>query len=164
MHMDDKQEKVKRIAASLDLQKRVGTGIISESEVKRAQQVIDTNEVDFAPIARPYLKEINALVSSALSSGDYAALDLKAFSKPVMNLKANAATFKYQLVSDLTGTVLFFLESLAKADKKVLQIIDLLHKTLLLVVAREMKGDGGKDGQALYMAFSELCRTYKPKD
>ncbi|MBI2234997.1 MAG: hypothetical protein HYU57_08475, partial [Micavibrio aeruginosavorus] len=70
----------------------------------------------------------------------------------------NAATFNYPLISGLTGIVLTFLEDARRYDKKVLQIVDLLHKTILLVLARKMTGDGGTQGMALQEAFRDLCQ------
>ena len=79
-----------------------------------------------------------------------------------MNLKANAGAFKYGFVSGMTGTVLMFLETIERPDKKVVQIVDILHKTILLALAYQMKGDGGKNGAALQAAFEAVCKKYKP--
>jgi hypothetical protein len=42
------------------------------------------------------------------------------------------------------------------------QIVDLLHKTVLIVIAKNMKGDGGREGRSLASAFEELCRKFMP--
>lgn len=153
---------VKVIKASTELQQKVGTGSIDDHKVQIAQQVINENKVDFAPIARPHLEELRRLIAeTSKSRGDKSDREvLRALMTPTMNIKANAATFNYPLISGLTSIVLTFLEDARRYDKKVLQIVDLLHKTILLVLARKMTGDGGVEGKALQVAFQELCQKF----
>lgn len=153
-------EEAKRIKASLELQKRVGTGTIDERKVEKAQDVIKNNKVDFAPIAKPHLDELSRAIKSSmgLKNPPNQKEILESYMTPIMNIKANAATFNYSLVSGLAGGVLTFLEDVGKYDKRVVQIVDLLYKTILLVLARKMAGDGGNEGKALLMAFHEVCQ------
>lgn len=155
----------KVIKASLELQKRVGSGTIEDHKVQQAQKVISENKIDFGPIARPHLEELRRLVSQfSESRGDMSDREImQALMSPTMNIKANAATFNYPLISGLTGIVLTFLEDARRYDKKVLQIVDLLHKTILLVLARKMTGDGGAQGMALQEAFRDLCQKFVRK-
>lgn len=155
-------KKARTIKANKELQMKVGTGQVDERVVDAAQKVIEENTVDFAPVAKPELDALQKALDEArkdMSDGDAVLESLKT---PIMNLKANAATFKYKFISDLTGTVLMFLENVSKPDKKILQIVDVLHKTILLSLAYNMQGDGGAHGKVLLEAFSKLCQKYKP--
>ncbi len=153
-------EEAKRIKADLKLQKKVGTGTIDERKVEKAQDVIKTNKVDFAPIAKPHLDELSLAIkgSTGLKNPDNSKEILESYMTPIMNIKANAATFNYSLISGLAGTVLTFLEDVGKYDRKVVQIVDLLYKTILLILARKISGDGGGEGKALLGAFHEVCQ------
>lgn len=152
-------EKARVIAASKELQQRIGTGEIDANTVKRAQTVMDSNKVDFGPLARPYLTALSSAVSDARQKkGTLDKQTLETISTPIMNLKANAATFNYSLISALGGVVLNFLESHDKPGRKTLQVVDLLNKTIMLIVARKMTGDGGEIGAALQKAFKDVCR------
>ena len=156
----NEQEDVKRIKASLELQKKVGTGSIDEKKVEKAQDVIKNNKVDFAPIAKPHLDELSQAIKNSMAvkgAGDHKDV-LESYMTPIMNIKANAATFNYSLISGLAGTVLTFLEDVGRYDRKVAQIVDLLYKTILLILARKISGDGGPDGKALLGAFHEVCQ------
>jgi hypothetical protein len=149
----------KTIAASRELQKRVGTGEIDEKVVKKAQTVMDNNTVDFGPLARPYLTALTTAVADARKvPGVMDKKTVETLSVPIMNLKANAATFNYSLISGLTGVVLTFIESHEKPGRKTLQVVELLNKTIMLLVARKMTGDGGEIGMALQKAFKDVCR------
>jgi hypothetical protein len=165
MQTSRETDEAKIIKASLELQSRIGTGSIEEHRVQQAQKVINENKVEFAPIAKPHLDELNRLiVETSKSRGDKSDKDvLQALMTPIMNIKANAATFNYPLISGLTGIVLTFLEDVKRYDKKVLQIVDLLYKTILLALARKMTGDGGAQGKALQIAFHELCQKFVKK-
>lgn len=155
---------IKIIKASLELQQKVGSGSIAEEKIRQAQNVINENKVDFAPIAKPQLDILLSAIRDAQNyeSGNDRAV-LQSFSTPIMNIKANAATFNYPVISGLSGIVLTFLEDAKRFDKKAVQVVDLLHKTILLVLARKISGDGGRDGKALQLAFQELCRKFSKK-
>lgn len=159
-HSTASDDEAKRIKANLDLQKKVGTGAIDEKKVARAQEVIKNNKVDFAPIAKPHLDELSKAIKSSLglTNPDSPKAILESYMTPIMNIKANAATFNYSLISGLAGTVLTFLEDVGKYDRKVVQIVDLLYKTILLILARKMAGDGGGEGKALLGAFHDVCQ------
>lgn len=158
--MEDRPE-ARKIKASKKLQMKVGTGKIDDKVVKQAQKTLEENKVDFAPIAMPHLNEIRDRVAEVKKSGKYGETSIEEFSMPIMNLKANAGSFDYETVGDMASTVLMFLENLDKLDKKVVQIIDLLHKTVLLIIAKEMKGKNHPEGKALIAAFQEVCQKYK---
>lgn len=148
---------VKKIEADKKLQQRVGTGKIDEQVVEKAQKVIDTNQVDFGPLAKPFLDELKMALET-VDEKETTKEIMESISMPIMNLKANAGTFKFELISGLTGTVLNFLENIKEPDKKVYQIVDLLTKTIQLILAYKMTGDGGPNGKALMAAFAEVCQ------
>ena len=157
-------EKVKIIKATKALQQKAGLGNLDEKLVQEAQKVINESTVDFVSLARPQLSLLQEATSACLKKG--AALDelaMESIKTPIMNIKANAATFNYPSVSKISETVLLFLESQPKLDRKMVLIVSLLHKTLLLMLARKMSGDGGAEGQALHIAFAEVCRKYQKK-
>ncbi len=162
------QNDIKVIKASLELQQKVGTGTIAEEKVRQAQEVMNKNRVDFAPIAKPQLDTLLSAIRAAQNyhggnDNDRDKAVLQSFATPIMNIKANAATFNYPVISGLSGIVLTFLEDAKRFDKKAVQIVDLLHKTILLVLARKISGDGGRDGKALQLAFQELCQKLSKK-
>ncbi len=153
----------KKIKASRELQNKVGIGTIDEKKVNAAQGVMDNNKVDFGPLARPDLDRLQQAIDAARTdSGQDDKAVMQSLKTPIMNLKANAGSFNYSFVSQLTGMVLLFLEGIEKPDRKVIQIADILHKTLLLALAYQMSGDGGANGKVLLKTFEEVCRKYKP--
>ncbi len=156
-------EKSKKIKASRDLQNKVGTGKIDEKVVENAQRTMDENKVDFGPLARPDLDKLQQAIDAAKEDLSDADAVMDSLKTPIMNIKANAGAFDYQFVSELTGMILMFFEGIKKPDKKVVQIADILHKTIMLALAYNMSGDGGNNGKALVAAFAQICKKYKPE-
>ncbi|MCB9988860.1 MAG: hypothetical protein H6868_05930 [Rhodospirillales bacterium] len=159
--MDDTpKKKVTRIPASRELQSRVGTGEVDKKAIGQAQDVIENNKVDFEPIAKPYLAELRRIVQDArdgkLSGPELADL----ITQPIMNLKANAGTFNYPVISSLTGTVLMFMDTVKKVDNDIIDIADNLQKAVMVVIHQKMSGDGGPAGQALAKEFASVCQRY----
>ncbi len=147
--------------ANRSLQITVGTGKLDEQKVRESQKVIDENTTDFKPIALDCLKRLQDGITNAQSAeGDNVKAVLSGISQPVMDLKANAKMFKYDLVSILTSVMLHFLESLNKLDKNALDIVDAHLKTLRVIVIKEMKGDGGAYGKELLKELESACTRY----
>lgn len=152
---------VRIFKANRSLQATVGTGNIDEEAVKKSQKVIDENTTDFKPIALDCLKRLQeGLANAQDTEGDNMKALLSGISQPVMDLKANAKMFKYDLVSALTGVMLHFLESLEKLDKDALHIVDAHLKTVRVIVIKEMKGNGGAYGQEILKELENACNRY----
>lgn len=148
----------KRIKASEKLKRKIGTGQIDDAKILAAQKVIDENDVDFREVANPDLKKLQKAIDAARQTGCDSSDIVESFKVPIMNLKANAGTFHYKFISDLTSMVLLLFEGYGTPDRKLVQIADVLHKTILLALAYQMKGDGGANGKALVAAFEEICK------
>jgi hypothetical protein len=156
---ETEEHAARTIAASKGLQQKVGTGEIDPRSVRKAQDAMDNTKVDFVELARPYLRDLSVAIAAAhMIQGTLDRGTREKLSVPIMNLKANAGAFNYGLVSTLSGIVLNFLEAHEKPGKKTLQVVELLNKTIMLLVGRKMNGDCGMIGQALEQAFQDLCR------
>ena len=80
-----------------------------------------------------------------------------------MNLKANAATFNYPLISDAAGTVLNFLDIVNALDGEIVVIADNLHKAIAVIVQQKMSGSENPAGKALVKEFKDVCKRYMDK-
>jgi hypothetical protein len=160
---NDNKKQPNVIKASLKLQQKVGSGPLEEKAVLPAQKVIDTNQVDFEPLGLSILKKLeDALVLSADPSIPMP--KVKALlTAPVMELKANAAIFKYPLIGNLANIMLHFLEALIVMDKDAVEIVRAHHKTLHMIVVRKMSGDGGDAGKHLSTELQSVCDRYYHK-
>lgn len=159
MSKDNKQD-VNVYKASKMLQQKVGAGPLDEAIVAKSQKVIDENDVDFTPLGLQFLGKLG----EALKKANDASIPMKdrkqGLTGPVMELKANAAIFKYNLIGNLANIMLSFLESTPELDKDAITIVDAHHKTLHLIVVQKMTGDGGKQGEILIHELKDACTRY----
>jgi hypothetical protein len=146
--------------ASKMLQQKVGAGPLDEAIVAKSQKVLDENDVDFTPLGLEFLGKL----ANALKQANDDSIPMKtrkqALTAPVMELKANASIFKYNLIGNLANIMLSFLESTPELDKDAITIVDAHHKTLNMIVVKKMKGDGGEHGEIFMRELKDACTRY----
>jgi len=162
--MNDYSDKpVNIIKANRMLQAKVGSGDLDEKKIAKSQAVIESDKTDFAPMAQGFFDNLE----QALNAIPETPADVKAAIQPViveiMQIKANASMFNYNLVGALAGIVLNFLENLETWDKDTFTIVDAHLKTLRLIVKNGMKGDGGEYGHQLTTELRDACQRYFAK-
>jgi len=97
MHIDMTEATAKPpkvIKANKSLQARVGTGPLDDNVVEKCQMVMDNNDVDFAPLAMEYLDKLAEAIQTAKSPDIEKSEAINNMTAPVMQLKANASTFR----------------------------------------------------------------------
>lgn len=164
--MSPSDTKPKKYKASNELERRIGKGPLDTMAVQRAQEDIDNNTIDFAPMGLEFLERLDNSIQeiktnpSALSEED----KIKNLTAPVMELKANAAIFHYELVGNLASIMLSFLESITSLDDDAVSIVSGHHDSLKLILKSSMKGNGGENGKVMEEELKGACvRYYKKK-
>ncbi|MCD8498229.1 MAG: hypothetical protein LRZ85_09310 [Alphaproteobacteria bacterium] len=159
--MESKKAKV--IKANYELQQRVGTGTLDEEKVAECEKIIQENNIDFAPMATDFLNKLAQAIQFAKSPDVDLVQAKQKMTQPVMELKANAAIFKYDLIGTLANVMLSFLEAVKTIDKTVIDIVEAHHKTLSIIVLKKMSGDGGEAGKLFEQELKEACKRYFTK-
>ena len=155
------KNQAKVIKANYKLQLKVGAGPLDEKKVLESQKIIETNQVDFAPLAIGILEKLDKALQTAQNSS-VRMHDVKAIlTAPVMELKANASIFKYGLIGNLANIMLNFLETITTMDKDAVEIVKAHHNTLHMIVVRKMSGDGGEGGKMLINELQQACDRYQ---
>ena len=148
------------IKASYILQSKVGAGPLDQEKVRESQRVIDTNRVDFVPLGLEFLDELEAILKQAKEEHMDPTELRELMTQPIMQLKANASMFKYDLIGDLANVMLSFLESIKEVDNDAHEIVEAHHKTLRAIITKRMSGNGGVHGQAFTNELKQACRRY----
>lgn len=157
---DTKPSKPRVIKASTSLKAKVGEGTLNDIVVEKCQEVMDANDVDFTPLAREYLDKLGEAIITAKSSDIEMKEAVDGMTAPVMQLKANAPTFKYNLVGSLANVMLSFLEGIKALDEDAIKIVEAHHKTLSAIIIKKMKGEGGAFGQQMEEELKGACKRY----
>jgi len=155
-------KKNKIIPANTELTNKIGKGAISSLAIQRAEEEIKENTVDFAPIGLDFLKKLEVALDRVELEKDIEKQKANII-KPVMELKANAEMFHYQLVGDLANIMLNFVESIERLDKDATAITRSSHDSLKAILTSKMKGDGGKDGKTMVSELKDACARYYKK-
>jgi hypothetical protein len=157
-------EKARIIKANLMLQSKIGTGTIEDEKIKKMEKTMEEAKVDFGPMANIFLNELAVAISKARTMTDTTMNStdavIAAMTEPVMQIKANAAMFDYQLVGNLANIVLNFLENIEGIDKTVIEIVDAHQKTLSIIVKSKMMGTGGEYGLKIETELKDACKRY----
>lgn len=148
------------------LKAKVGSGGLSENILDKAQKMIENNTVDFIPLAEMYLealsKSIDAIKNGA-SEHDDDEYSINSLIYPIMQLKSNGGMFKYPLISDISASIIQFLEVIEKTDSEVVEIVTAFHTTIRAIISNRIQGSGGDHGKALIKELSDACHRYLDK-
>ena len=150
----------KKIKANHVLQAKVGYGVVDEEKLTKSQSIIDKNTFNFAPVAYMFLGQLNDGLEIAKNEQVTNRRSIDRLINPVMQIKANARIFKYDLLGNLANIMLNFLERLNELDKDSIEIVDAHKKTLTHIVSSEMKGNGGSMGSSLETELDAACTRY----
>lgn len=138
--------------------------IISNAQTRS----IDNNNIDFKPLANEDLEKIRVqinLIGDTQEKSDIT--DVKEFItpliEPIMQIKAHSGMFKYEALGQIADILLRFVERLEILDSKALEIIQVIYHALYVIIQKELSGDGGPEGQALFREIVELSNHYTQK-
>ncbi len=165
---DTKGKKGKKLDAQYlhpknELKPKVGSGGLEESVIQSAQKTIDDNPTDFKPYAIEHLLKIKGVLCAldADNLDEQAVAELtQRIVEPVMQIKAHSGMFKFSLLGQVADICLFFIEHVEKLDHKGLNILHVFFDSMNLIIQRDMRGDGGIEGETLYIELSDVSQTY----
>jgi len=152
--------KSKIIKPDNTLKKKAGSGGFKESDLLKAQTMIENNEIDFRPLGSDLLKELDQALSDIRSGKIENAKALDSIMYPMMQLKSQGGLFKFPLITQISHLMLDFLESISESDNDVLEITDAYRKTINAVLALEIKGKDSKEGRQLCLALRDAFERY----
>ena len=146
------------------LKEKVGTGGLSETVLKKAQQLIENNNYDFRPQGEMILDAmLKAMTEARRPNGRETEEIISAILFPAMQLKTNAGMFHYELITDSANKLVEFLEVVENLDLAALEVIEGFYTMMRAIFIAQLKGNGGAKGQELYRAMIDACNRYFEK-
>jgi len=149
--MDD-EPKAEVITPPDTLKKKVktgGPGAVDLGTLERAEAVIadmTDNYVEWA--AKDVAKIHQALENLKAEKTDRKGALARIFQLS-HDMKGQGGSFGYTLMTILGGNLCNFVEKLEDAGSAEIEVIQLHISAMDLVIAKQMKGDGGKEGEQL---------------
>jgi len=153
-------KKAKLIKPENTLKKKAGNGGFNETDLVKAQTMIQTNEIDFRPLGEEMLKELNTIMAGIkagnIPQSDY--FDLLMY--PLMQLKSQGALFRYPSVTHMSQILLDLLENIKEIDENALEIVGAYAKSLRAMLTLQIKDVEAKAAKELCTALADACDRY----
>lgn len=158
-----KKRNVKFIRPPNLLKQKVGTGGISVDKLNKAQELIGQSSDLFIPFATETLAEIRKQIDAFDTRHNDGEAYIEDFIHPIMDIKANGAMLGYPMASHVSDVCLHFLEVIDTMTHDALQIIDVTHKALSVIVTQDMKGFDKDISTGLRKELNQACDRYFDK-
>lgn len=146
------------------LKEKVGEGGIPAYLIKKCQEYLESNPVDFAPYARRFLERLELIRKDVDTKNINDEKALAEILNIVMQLKSNGSMFHFQLVSMVSDVMLHFLENVQNVNSDFLEILGVYNKVLDIILNKRLTGNGGKEGYVLTQELHGACLRYYTKN
>lgn len=165
MSNEQPQQKPKFIKPQNRLKVKVGSGGIDQKLIKEADEIINNNNIDFAPYAMKLLNKIKKTLDSGKENNPEAPSPtfIKSISPPIMQIKAHGSLFHYHLLTDVANNILHFLEHTDVLNADAYDLIEAHYNTMIVITKSHIRGDGGKAGDTLLQELSAARERYIQK-
>lgn len=162
----ERRRKAEFITPPNYIKEKVGSGGLSEDILQKAQELLESNTVDFQPLGEIYLENMMAGIEKTKHAGpaDDKEYLISTMLYPAMQLKANGGMFHYDLITIIADKLIQFLEVIEEADIEAVEIVLAFHSTLKAILHGRIQGDGGERGNVLVKALDDACIRYFDKN
>ncbi|MAZ76913.1 MAG: hypothetical protein CMH31_06405 [Micavibrio sp.] len=147
------------------IKSKVGHGGIPEERLRKCQEFIESNTIDFKPYAEEHLNNINGILklSQGTKSDDSKKEYLEEISQNIMQLKASGSMFGFHAVTQIADTVLNFVERATTVNDDLYKIIESHNACLTLVLSQNIKGNNVKKINVLTNELYDAIDRYENK-
>lgn len=134
-----------------------GPGAVNSETLQRAKQVVEGMAGSYAIAARSSLEALAAAYAALNSKGSDNAAELIAVFEIAHEIKGQAGTFKFELMTVVANQLCQFIDGLdGSGDRKAVEVVGLHVDALQMILAQDLKGDGGKAGQSLVRGLQQV--------
>jgi hypothetical protein len=148
------------IVPSRKLKEKAGSGGLDPALLAKAQQKLEANTIDFKPIGSHLLRMIDEAVNDINSGKLRGKPAIQRLLYPVMELKAQGAMFHYPLITDISDTLINFLEAMPEVNSNVLTLVSGYKMAATAIFSKNLTGTGGVTGKELRTALSDAYRRF----
>lgn len=144
------------------LKEKVGEGGFSEESIKRAQQAIEENDVDFTPIAEKYLSAIKGALKANEDRQNHKELYGQLLDS-LTQLRAQGALFHFSSITALTDIVVDLLDSLHQVDATIIEIVTAYEKSARVVLIKNIRDQNDVTCASICGELKKVCENYKER-
>ncbi|MCP5367318.1 MAG: hypothetical protein H6907_19350 [Hyphomicrobiales bacterium] len=126
-----------------------GAEALTPSAFAKADKIITDMGVLYGEEARKDLARLQAAVDALDAHRDPGGDRLKAVMRVALDLKGQGASFGYDLITAVGAELCRFIDRIGALGDREMEGIRLHLDTLKLVLAKDLRGDGGEAGREL---------------
>ncbi len=141
------------------LKQKVGEGGFNVDDIKKAQEAIDNNDVDFTPLAIELAEDLDKVLKVDLDTEHYKARLMS----PILQLKSQGSFFKYPSITQLSKIIIKFLEKIDTMDKDAVKIVSSYRQSLKVFIASQIKDTDTPVYKSLETELKAVCARYLKK-
>lgn len=153
-------EKLEIINPPNALKQKVGTGgagAVNMEALERAEQVISGMTDSYLDwVAEDLVKIDKAYAALRDASGDRKE-EMNGVFQIAHDIKGQGGSFGYDLMTAIGNELCRFIEKTDKSGPGEIEAIKLHIDALKLVIAEDMKGNGGKAGEQMLSGLQKIC-------
>lgn len=118
--------------------------------VARAEAALEELKDEYGECIRDDLAALTAGLEAARAEPSKAGAQLEAMRRRAHDVKGQAGTFGYSLVTDIAGSLESLLRRVDRSDRRHLDLIHTHLQAMTVVVREGIEGEGGVTGRELY--------------
>ena len=145
--------KARIIKPTNSLKAKIGSGGIPDERIQRAQDHIESAEIDFTPMAAEFLQELETELKPSNNPPSSAMINA------IMQLKGCGGMFRYQLISDVANNALHFVEGLETLNDDAVDVLKGHTQTIRTILTE----NGGPHGRILLKELHDARERYHLK-
>jgi len=152
------------ISPQKKLKEKAGSGGLDRKIIAKAQTQLESNTIDFKPIGLHLIRVIDEAIRDIKSGKLQGKPAITRLLYPAMELKAQGTMFHYPLVTDISNTLINFLETVTEANDDVIDLVVGFKMAGQAILSKSLTGDGGAVGKELRTALTDAyTRFHKDK-
>jgi len=124
--------------------------------IEKAESIIKEMEDDFPVWADEYLEGMREALDGAIADSTVTEEQIQRIFTLVMDLKGQAGSFGYQMLTELGDLLKKYTEDLAQVDGRSAQIIVAHIDAMQAALRQRIKGDGGDVGRQIVTDLKKL--------
>jgi hypothetical protein len=126
-----------------------GSGPISQEMLTRAKAAVENLTAQFSELLKKDIEKVSALHAEGLADPARRLDIVKAIFEVMHDLRGQAGTFDYPLVTRVGSSLCRFVENLEACDDRCYEVIGVHVEALNAILRHAVRGDGGPLGQEI---------------
>lgn len=152
------------IKATKELRAKIGPSAkITEKQIAKAQDFIESSGLDYSQTALSYLKELEGVIEEMRLNSYNRESDYNMVSMPIMQIKGQAGMFGNHLASEISYIILMFMEKFQRLDDHVLDIIGVYIKAVRLSYELKLYNSDTPGGKDIVNELKDVLARYQKK-